>query len=406
MKFEKLFLISFGVIVSIPMSFSLQAKEKLQSVDAFWESASVINTQAQNKKSEQLLVAAVKQKLQRQEAAEKKARKNTQNPVQKNKEDAKLARQRAIWKAKWDAEQKAKKLTAAPQQPAVQRQPAVNTILPSRPLINSNIKLTAAEIALANQQPVWKKDSQSRDLQHKTPQKVVQQRTSKPLTREQYHLRWKQQQLAQVNLASPVLTNADAEKLVSRQVQQKPSYSVFKSNRQHAANKSLPFEVQHKLRAAKLKSHAMSAYVQDVNSNKPLLGHQDTTSRVPASVMKLITSYAALGTLGPDYRWPLDVYTRGAIQNGTLKGDLIIKGYGSPEFNEDELRKVLQGIKDKGIRNVSGRVVFDNSYFNVPNKGSLDGKTQSAYNAQPDALLYNERLNSFQVRAKGKKKSM
>ena len=104
-----------------------------------------------------------------------------------------------------------------------------------------------------------------------------------------------------------------------------------------------------------------------------------------------------------NYRWPLDVYTRGAIKNGSLTGDLIIKGYGSPEFNQADLRKVLQGIRQKGIRNVSGRVVFDNSYFNVPNQGSLDGKSLSAYNANPDALLYNERLNSFQIRATGKK---
>lgn len=69
----------------------------------------------------------------------------------------------------------------------------------------------------------------------------------------------------------------------------------------------------------------MSAYVQAVNSPRPLLGHQEQTSRVPASVMKLITSYAALGTLGPNYRWPLDVMTNGVVRNGTLKGDLIVK---------------------------------------------------------------------------------
>jgi len=95
--------------------------------------------------------------------------------------------------------------------------------------------------------------------------------------------------------------------------------------------------------------------------------------------------------------------TNGVINNGTLQGDLIVKGYGSPDFNETELRKVLKGIKQKGIRNVNGRVVFDNSYFNVGNMASIDGKNQSAYNALPDALLYNERLSTFNVSTKGNK---
>ena len=240
----------------------------------------------------------------------------------------------------------------------------------------------------------------STKLQIEAASRILVKQTPKPLTREQYNKRWQQQQ-AKAN--PPIFTNADANKYAIKQIQKQPRQEAYRGSEQQAAINSLPFEVQHKLRAAKLKSHAMSAYVQDVNSNKPLLGYQDTTSRVPASVMKLITSYAALGTLGPNYRWPLDVYTRGAIQNGSLTGDLIIKGYGSPEFNQADLRKVLQGIRQKGIRNVSGRVVFDNSYFNVPNQGSLDGKSLSAYNANPDALLYNERLNSFQIRATGKK---
>jgi D-alanyl-D-alanine carboxypeptidase/D-alanyl-D-alanine-endopeptidase (penicillin-binding protein 4) len=378
MKFEKLLLVSLGVVFSFPMAFSLQATEKSQSIEAIWNS--------------------IEQKSKQKTRAD-----------QAKKEDTKLARQRAIWKAKWDAEQKAKKLAVPLQKPVMQRKAAKTALNLAKPTTETGLILSPAELALANQTPVWKQQTQPQGLQTKTPKKVVKHRAPKPLTREQYQSRWKKQQLekqkqiVQGNLAAPLLSNADTNKFVNRKAQKQLSRAAFRSNSKLASLSSLPFEVQHKLRAAKLNTKAMSAYVRDVSSNRPLLGHQDKTSRVPASVMKLITSYAALGTLGPDYRWPLDVYTRGAIKKGTLKGDLIIKGYGSPEFNKAELRKVLQGIKHKGISNVSGRVVFDNSYFNVPNEGSLDGKSQSAYNAQPDALLYNERLNSFQIRASGKK---
>ena len=186
---------------------------------------------------------------------------------------------------------------------------------------------------------------------------------------------------------------------------EKLTHSRFRGNNQAATFKKLPFEIVSILRTKKVSESGVSVYVQDVNSSRPLLSVKDNTSRVPASVMKLITSYAALGTLGHNYRWPTEVYTDGKIHRGTLKGDLIIKGYGSPEFNTAELRKVLQTIRQKGIRNVTGRVVFDNSYFNSTSKyqKSFDGKSQSAYNAKPDALLFNERLNSFQIRTSGKR---
>ena len=149
----------------------------------------------------------------------------------------------------------------------------------------------------------------------------------------------------------------------------------------------------------------MSVYVQAVNNPNPLLTFQADTPRNPASVMKLVTSYTALGVLGPNYRWPTEVYTTGSISGGTLRGDLILKGYGSPEFKPADLQKILQAIRSKGIRNIEGNLVFDNSYF-APIRQSaaaFDGQPHKLYNAQPDALLYNERISCFVIRPVGGK---
>jgi len=295
-------------------------------------------------------------------------------PVQKRPIEkrpvTKLDRQRAAWKAKWEAQQRAKKLTHSKHQAVPQKQ-----------------ALKKAQIARKKQAPT------------KAP---------KQLTRAQYQWRFKQAQLKKQQANKK--PNAKPWKSPVAQSQQhgskpKESHATFRSRNLPAVYNSLPFEIKHKLRNARLSEYGMSAYVQDVNSPKPLLAHKDTVSRVPASVMKLITSYAALGVLGPNYRWPLDIYTHGNVKNGTLQGDLIIKGYGSPEFDTAELRKVLKSIRAKGIRNIKGRVVFDNSHFSIPRQhaGAFDGKTFAAYNAQPDALLYNERISTFHVRAKGKR---
>lgn len=388
--------VSLGIVFSLIGFFSAVAEEKMTNVDAVWSSHEMASNSAQKTGvqhlSEKQLVAAVKQKLAREEAV------NTRQTVQPNqrvvpqqaaaqkKPMSKLDRQRAAWRAKWLAQQKAKQQQApAAVKQLAKTQPSVQQQQSTPQQAKQNPQGTAA---------IWN-NNKHRQIVKKAP---------KPLTREQYHERWRQQQLKKQN--SQVLEKNKLQHLaqhINRPTQTKPALAKVKNNKRQAAKRSLPFEVEHMLKTARLKPHAMSAYVQDVNSPKPLLGYQDTTSRVPASVMKLITSYAALSILGPDYRWPLDVFTRGQIHNGTLNGDLIIKGYGAPEFNHAELKKILHGIRQKGVRNVNGRVVFDNSYFNVAKKPSFDGKSQSAYNAQPDALLYNERLSSFQVRSTGRR---
>ena len=429
MKLEKYFLISAGVFFAFLFSVPSVAAEKLASLEAIWNSTELeqlVEKPTQVQKSPQqinaerqklkLARAQLKQQaLNKQRKREALQKKRAQQAAQKSSTQLAaddLAKKRKIWKAKWDAQQKAKK-----QKLAIAAKPKTKiipnpTYLPAvKPNTLQNNEFSAAELALANTPINATVAPNSRSPSPKPNLRQIAKAPPKPLTREQYQWRWKQQQLKKqqlANAAKPIppknsFTNQHIQKYAKRSILPKSTHAPFRSNRQAAALKTLPYGVRTKLNAAKLNSHAMSAYVTEVNSQRPLLGHQEQTSRVPASVMKLITSYAALGTLGPNYRWPFDVMTNGVIRNGTLQGDLILKGYGSPEFNQTALRKVLQGIKQKGIRNVNGRVVFDNSYFNVGNQPSFDGKSQSAYNAQPDALLYNERISSFQVRARGKK---
>ncbi len=383
MNSEKIFLILIGSVLSgLLAATSLEAAEKRPTLDAIWNVAEASNVPVNKAKNAAVNSTQTKQtkytreqyqaRYKKEQALLKKHQKLALNKKIKFKKTvakastSKLDRQRAAWKAKWDAQQRAKlaekKLQTKPQArfdykavkitPPAKKQ--VAKVVPKKPVRNKN----------------------------------PAQKAPKQLTRAQYQWRWKQAQL---------------KKQQNNKQVAKPAYASFKKSYQKASFQKLPMDIVSKLRATGTREYGVSAFAQDVNSSKPLLAYQETTARVPASVMKIITAYAALGTLGPNYRWPLDVYTNGQIHNGTLQGDLIIKGYGSPEFKTADLRKVLQGIKQKGIRNVNGRVVFDSSYFNIPNQYSFDGKTQSKYNAQPDALLFNERINTFQINARGKR---
>lgn len=386
-RFTSLTFLLTGVLsISAVMQMAiLNATPKANgTLEAIWESGA-LNTKKTTKKTGQNLTPQQIQQRRQQALKQQLAQRGQKNTPSKytreqyqarykNEQDLKLSRQRTAWKKKWESQQNAKKLAQKKQQPKVAQ--------------------------LKNRSSIQKKITKQVN-----PKKPPQQ-----LTRAQYQWRFKQEQLKkqkQQQLAQLHSKPGKPQTLANIKTPShgKPTHATFRRSNTPASYNSLPTEVKNKLRAAKLNEYGMSAYVQEVNSSKPLLAHKDTISRVPASVMKLITSYAALGVLGPNYRWPLDVYTSGTVKNGTLKGDLIIKGYGSPEFDTAALRKVLHSIRQKGIRNVNGRLVFDNSHFSIPTQhaGAFDGKTFASYNAQPDALLYNERISTFNVRASGKR---
>ena len=99
---------------------------------------------------------------------------------------------------------------------------------------------------------------------------------------------------------------------------------------------TLPPEVESALARAKVPREALAAIVVDAapalasraNPAQPLLNWRAASAMNPASVMKLVTTYAALDILGPAFSWKTPVYTEGAVQGGMLTGNLYIKEIG------------------------------------------------------------------------------
>jgi D-alanyl-D-alanine carboxypeptidase/D-alanyl-D-alanine-endopeptidase (penicillin-binding protein 4) len=95
-----------------------------------------------------------------------------------------------------------------------------------------------------------------------------------------------------------------------------------------------PAEVDAALARAKLPREALSVYVadaQDARANARL-AYRAQEPVNPASVMKLVTTYAALDLLGPAYTWSTPVYIDGVVQGGSLKGNVYIQGQGDPKL--------------------------------------------------------------------------
>jgi serine-type D-Ala-D-Ala carboxypeptidase/endopeptidase (penicillin-binding protein 4) len=122
------------------------------------------------------------------------------------------------------------------------------------------------------------------------------------------------------------------------------------------------------------------------------LSHRADASANPASVMKLITTYAALDTLGPDYTWKNRVLIDGTIaRGGVLEGNLVVRGSGDPKLVLERINDLFAQVQAKGVREVRGDIILDRSIFQVPDKNpaDFDDEPLRPYNASPDGLLVN-----------------
>jgi len=162
---------------------------------------------------------------------------------------------------------------------------------------------------------------------------------------------------------------------------------------------TLPGSLPAKLTEWGLDASQVSVYVRHVEADEPLLAVNPTTPRVPASVIKLLTTIAGLDLLGSTYRWQTDVYTVGEIRNGQLRGDLYLKGFADPYLSPEAFVGLLRTVRIKGVQHVSGDIVFDYGYLAPPEqaRGDFDGAEGSAYNALPVALSVNRQVTEVRL---------
>jgi len=126
---------------------------------------------------------------------------------------------------------------------------------------------------------------------------------------------------------------------------------------------------------------SVSFCVENADNGIISVEYNSLKSLVPASVMKLITSAAALELLGPEYTFKTTLGYSGSInkKSGKLTGNIIIMGGGDPtlgsknfaDYNKDFVLNWGSEIRKQGVSKIDGRVLTDDSYFDylpVPQK--------------------------------------
>lgn len=164
-----------------------------------------------------------------------------------------------------------------------------------------------------------------------------------------------------------------------------------------ALAQTLPPAVQVVINGHQLRSDSYTLYVREVGQLQPLLAVNETLPLNPASTMKTLTTLAGLELLGPTYQWHTPVYALGQISDGTLHGDLLIKGNGDPFLVEEHLRTLLKNLQLRGVQRITGDLVLDTSAFDasVSEDALIDNDARRAYNVLPHAMMVNFQTVSF-----------
>ena len=134
----------------------------------------------------------------------------------------------------------------------------------------------------------------------------------------------------------------------------------------------------------------------------------------PASNAKIVTSALALSMLGPDFHFHTTLETSGQLgSDGRLAGDLFLVGRGDPDLSnrkfpyagkveregpsEAALTEMVQSAVAKGLKEVDGDIVADDSYFPYDPypAGWNVGDLYFTFGAPVSALAFND--NSFSV---------
>ncbi|MCK3654549.1 serine-type D-Ala-D-Ala carboxypeptidase [Pasteurellaceae bacterium Macca] len=91
---------------------------------------------------------------------------------------------------------------------------------------------------------------------------------------------------------------------------------------------------------------------------------------LPASTQKVLTALASKLVLPPDFTFQTALLTSGTIENGTLKGDLILRFSGDPTLTRGQFLQLIDQLPKQGIRHIQGNILLDTTVFTSHDKAS------------------------------------
>ncbi len=156
--------------------------------------------------------------------------------------------------------------------------------------------------------------------------------------------------------------------------------------------KRLEKNINKTLQTSILQDALVGIQIVSLKSGKVVYERNPELSLNPASNTKLITSAAALVKLKPEYRFSTSVYTKATLRNGTLSGDMYLRGGGDPSLSYEALLCLAQDVYNAGVRTISGNIIGDDSFFDEEREFSGWYDFKRAYSGKISALSLNNNV--------------
>ena len=122
-----------------------------------------------------------------------------------------------------------------------------------------------------------------------------------------------------------------------------------------------------------LRYASLGVQVIDLDSAKSIASYRPEQANITASTMKTVVSSAALGLMGPHFRFETPVYLDGVVDGGVFKGNIIIRGMGDPTLGSvflpnqaNIVEEIVAALRASGIHTVEGNIIGDDSYYAYP----------------------------------------
>ena len=122
-----------------------------------------------------------------------------------------------------------------------------------------------------------------------------------------------------------------------------------------------------------LRYASVGVQVIDLDSAKSIASYRPEQANITASTMKTVVSSAALGLLGPHFRFETPVYLDGEVKDGCFTGTIVIRGLGDPTlgsvflpYQANIVDEIISALRTRGITEVKGGIYGDDSYYTFP----------------------------------------
>ncbi len=153
------------------------------------------------------------------------------------------------------------------------------------------------------------------------------------------------------------------------------------------------------VQAAGIPQDSIAVWIAPAGKTEPIVSLNAEKRMQPASIIKVVTTAAALDLLKPDYYWHTDFTAKHSPdKKGVVRG-MGIRGTGDPHLMIERVWIIAQKLKSLGVRRIEGNIRLDRTAFDVEkiDQAAFDGEGTRTYNVGPDPLMVNLKTVSLTI---------